>query len=85
MDGFRYRRTGSPIQIGGMSAVGTGSTSIDISGAGFIEIQDVSGAGAYVLLSTSSIGSAVDSSTANTIFIPPFGITRTNYYLRLLT
>mgnify|MGYP003139046658 FL=1 len=76
MQGFRYTKTGSPIQIGGMSAIGTGSTSIDISGAGFIEIQDVTGSGAYVLLSTSAIGSTVDSSTANTIFIPPFGITR---------
>jgi len=72
MQGFRYNRTGSPIQIGGMTSLGTGTDAINVSG--FIEIQDATGSGAYVAYGASQPAS--DGTTAGSFYIPPFGITR---------
>ena len=76
MEGLRFKKTGAPIQVGGMTVKGNANTNISITANSVIEVADTAGAGAYVLLSTSSIGSTVSSGTSGAFFIPPFGVSR---------
>ena len=76
MQGLRYRVTGAPIQVGGMTVKGNASqTFIPITADSVIEVADTAGAGAYVVLGTTDPGT-VSSSTSGAIFIPPYGVTR---------
>ncbi len=72
MIGYRYTKTGSPIQVGGMTSLGTGTAAITVSG--FIEVQDVTGSGAYVAYGSSA--PAADGTTAGSFYVPPYGVTR---------
>jgi len=75
MQGLRYRVTGAPIQVGGMTVKGNANTAITITADSVIEVADTAGAGAYVKLDTSDPGT-VSSGTSGAFFIPPFGVTR---------
>tara|TARA_R100000278_G_C5477064_1_gene166823 strand:- start:1778 stop:2077 length:300 start_codon:yes stop_codon:yes gene_type:complete len=72
----KFPNTGESIQVGGMTVLGNTNANQSISANTIIEVCDTSGSGSYVLLSTSSIGSAVDSSTSGAFYIPPYGTTR---------
>jgi hypothetical protein len=75
MQGLRYRVTGAPIQVGGMTVKGNANTAITITADSVIEVADTAGAGAYVKLGTSDPGT-VSSSTSGAFFIPPYGVSR---------
>ena len=75
MQGLRYRVTGAPIQVGGMTVKGNANTAITITADSVIEVADTAGAGAYVKLDTSDPGT-VSSGTSGAFFIPPYGVTR---------
>ncbi len=82
MQGFRYTKTGSPIQVGGMVGLdntsGNASGTVAVAVSGFIEIQDVTGSGGFVQFGTDdTIGQPnANGTTAGSFYIPPFGITR---------
>ncbi len=79
--GKRFNVTGSPIQVGGMSASDAKITAantglqFDANNDRIIEIQDYSGEGVwFAIKSTNDI---TNPSAANgNLFIPPYGITR---------
>jgi hypothetical protein len=75
MQGLRYKVTGAPIQVGGMTVKGNANTAITITADSVIEVADTAGAGAYVKLDTSDPGT-VSSGTSGAFFIPPFGVSR---------
>ena len=75
MQGLRYKVTGAPIQVGGLTVKGNANTAITITAYSVIEVADTAGAGAYVKLDTSDPGT-VSSGTSGAFFIPPFGVTR---------
>jgi hypothetical protein len=75
MQGLRYKVTGAPIQVGGLTVKGNANTAITITADSVIEVADTAGAGAYVKLDTSDPGT-VSSGTSGAFFIPPFGVTR---------
>lgn len=74
MQGFRYTKTGAPIQVGGMSS-GKTVTATEHAVSGVIEIQDVSGSGGWIAFGVSGV-SAPDADADNAYYIPANGITR---------
>ena len=73
VEGKRFLKTGSTIQVGGMSGGLTGTTAIAASG--IIEVADVTGSGAWIAFGASDM-SAPSADAADAYFIPPFGVTR---------
>ena len=74
MQGFRYTKTGAPIQVGGMSS-GKTVTATAHAVSGVIEIQDVAGTGGWIAFGGSGV-SAPEADADNAYYIPPYGITR---------
>ena len=74
MQGFRYTKTGAPIQVGGMSG-GKTVTATAHAVSGVIEIQDVTGSGGWIAFGGSGV-SAPSADADNAYYIPPYGITR---------
>lgn len=73
VEGKRFLKTGSTIQVAGLSGGLTGTTAIAASG--IIEVVDVTGSGAWIAFGASGMG-VPSADAANAYFIPPFGVTR---------
>ena len=74
IEGKRFLKTGSTIQVGGMSG-GKTVTATAHAVDGVIEIQDVAGTGGWIAFGGSGV-SAPAADADNAYYIPPYGITR---------
>tara|TARA_R100000234_G_scaffold97735_1_gene66108 strand:+ start:403 stop:723 length:321 start_codon:yes stop_codon:yes gene_type:complete len=81
VEGKRFKKTGAPIQVGGMSASDAKITSantglqFDANNDRIVEIQDYSGAVNWFSIKSTNDISDPDASNGN-LAIPPYGITR---------
>ena len=81
MEGLRFKKTGAPIQVGGMKAsdskitVANTGLQFDANNDRVVEIQDYSGTGVWFSIKSTNDIADPDASDGN-LFIPPFGITR---------